>query len=60
MNAPLLGRTNPGYRRECGHTRNGCTCFWFNGQAGAKAKRLRRRQARKREAAVVRRNFLGL
>ncbi|MFJ6619579.1 hypothetical protein ACIQOW_18615 [Kitasatospora sp. NPDC091335] len=46
----MLGRELRGYRYECRYAGRGCTCFYYTGEFGRKAARLRRRRARRVEA----------
>ena len=47
--ARMLGAARPGHGRGCVRERQGCTCFYWRGEYGSKAKRLRRRAQRARE-----------
>ncbi|MGY3199735.1 hypothetical protein [Streptomyces sp. TE5632] len=53
--ARMLAKTNPGYRRACRYARRGCTCYYFPGQYGGKARRARKRSARQAEKRELRR-----
>lgn len=52
----MLGKANPGHRRQCRYARKGCTCFQYGG-VGSRAARSRRRAQRQAERAELRRQY---
>ncbi|HSA51425.1 MAG TPA: hypothetical protein VLH10_15135 [Yinghuangia sp.] len=53
----MLLATRPGHAQSCRRARYGCTCFYFPGDRGRRAAKLRRRAARAAAAAAWRRDL---